>query len=80
MSYLVTDLGSGLRVVKSFQKLKQAITTDTVLAHYDPQQKLELAVDAAHLVYGLGAVIMHVTPEGKHIYTNRICITEFKYT
>ena len=35
-----------------------------MLAHYDPQQTLELAVDASP--YGLGAVIMHVTPEGKH--------------
>ena len=49
---------------KSFQQLKMAVTTETVLAHYDPQQKLELAVDASP--YGLGAVIMHTTPEGKH--------------
>ena len=35
-----------------------------MLAHYDPQQKLELAVDTSP--YGLGAVIMHITPEGKH--------------
>ena len=49
---------------KSYHQLKQAVTTNTVLAHYDPRQKLELAVDASH--YGLGAVIMHVTSEGKH--------------
>ena len=48
---------------KSFQELKRIVTTNTVLAHYDPQQPLELAVDASQ--YGLGAVIMHVTPEGK---------------
>ena len=49
---------------KSFQELKKIVTTNTVLAHYDPQQPLELAVDASQ--YGLGAVIMHVTLEGKH--------------
>ena len=43
---------------KSFQQLKMAVTTEIVLAHYDPQQKLEMAVDAS--LYGLGAVIMHM--------------------
>ena len=33
-------------------------------AVYNPQLQLELAVDASQ--YGLGAVILHVTPEGKH--------------
>ena len=49
---------------KSFQQLKKIVTTDTVLAHYNPQLQLELAVDASQ--YGLGAVILHITPEGKH--------------
>ena len=49
---------------KSFQQLKKIVTTDTVLAHYNPQLQLELAVDASQ--YGLGAVILHVTPEEKH--------------
>ena len=49
---------------KSFQQLKKIVTTDTVLAHYNPQLQLQLAVDASQ--YVLGAVILHVTPEGKH--------------
>ena len=41
---------------KSFKQLKKIVTTDTVLAYYNPQLKLELAVDASQ--YGVGAVIL----------------------
>ena len=48
----------------SFKKLKEVVTANTVLDHYDPKQKLTLAVDASQ--YGLGAVIMHVTHQGDY--------------
>jgi len=57
---------------RTFVQLKEAVTSDTVLIHYDPAKKLDLAVDASQ--YGLGAVIMHICPDGKcqHIaYSSR---------
>ena len=48
---------------RSFFNLKEVVTSDTVLIHYDPAKKLDLAVDASQ--YGLGAVIMHTCPDGK---------------
>ena len=42
---------------KQFNKLKKMVTEAPVLAHYDPEKLLILAVDASP--YGLGAVISH---------------------
>ena len=39
------------------------MTSDTVLSHYDPTKKLDLAVDGSQ--YGLGTVIMHSCPNRK---------------
>ena len=47
----------------SSSKLKEVVTSETVLIHYYPAKKLDLAVDASQ--YGLGAVIMHTCPDGK---------------
>ena len=42
--------------------MKLALSSETVLAHYNPSLPVELSVDASP--YGLGAVIMHVYPNG----------------
>ena len=48
---------------KAFSDVKCALTSETVLTHYNPSLPVELAVDASP--YGLGAVIMHVCPNGE---------------
>ena len=47
---------------KAFCDVKCALTSETVLTHYNPSLPVELAVDASP--YGLGAVIMHELPNG----------------
>lgn len=47
---------------KAFCAVKCALTSATMLAHYDHKLLVELSVDASP--YGLGAVIMHVYPNG----------------
>ena len=47
---------------KAFCDVKCALTSETVLTHYNPSLPVELAVDASP--YGLGAVIMHAFPNG----------------
>ena len=48
----------------AFKKVKEAITTETVLAHYNPKLPVELAADASQ--YGVGAAVMHVYPDNTH--------------
>ena len=48
---------------KSFQDLKDTLTSSHVLAHYNPKLEVQLAVDASPL--GLGAVISRITEEGE---------------
>ena len=45
-----------------FRGVKHALTSESVLAHYSPTLPVELFVDASP--YGVGAVIMHVYPNG----------------
>ena len=47
---------------KAFCAVKCALTLANMLAHYDHKLLVELSVDASP--YGLGAVIMHVYPNG----------------
>ena len=47
---------------ESFTKLKEALTTTTVLTHYDPKLQIALACDASSI--GIGAVIYHILPDG----------------
>ena len=47
---------------QAFGDIKYALTLETILTHYDPGLPVELSVDASP--YGLGAVIMHVYPNG----------------
>ena len=46
----------------SFTKLKEALTSTTVLTHYDPKVQIALAYDASST--GIGAVIYHVYLDG----------------
>ena len=46
----------------SFDKIKEALTTHTVLAHFDPDTPIGLACDASTV--GIGAVIYHKYPDG----------------
>ena len=45
------------RTETAFTEIKRRITQDTVLTHYNPEEKIYLAVDASPV--GLGAVISH---------------------
>ena len=47
---------------KSFQKLKDQLSSDQVLVHYDSTLPVRLACDASQ--YGVGAVISHLMPDG----------------
>ena len=47
----------------AFDTVKEMITSDTVLTHYDPELPVKLACDASS--YGLCAVILHVTENGE---------------
>ena len=47
---------------KAFDAAKNALASPDVLAHYDPKLPVRLATDASP--YGVGAVLMHVTPDG----------------
>ena len=48
---------------EAFQKLKEALLNSPLLAYYDPNQPVRLAVDASS--YGLGAVLSHVSDDGE---------------
>ena len=47
---------------EAFNAAKNALESPDVLAHYDPKLPVRLATDASP--YGVGAVLMHVTPDG----------------
>lgn len=46
----------------SFNKVKEEITSEKVLAHYNPEQELILATDASP--FGLGAILSHRYEDG----------------
>ena len=48
---------------EAFQMLKEALLNSPLLAHYDPNKPVRLAVDASS--YGLGAVLSHVSHDGE---------------
>ena len=47
---------------EAFREAKQSLSSDSVLAHYDPQLPVRLAGDAS--CYGIGAVLSHQYPDG----------------
>ena len=47
---------------ESFEQAKRALSSSSLLVHYDPALPIRLAADAS--VYGIGAVIAHVLPDG----------------
>ena len=48
---------------KAFQNVKEMITSDIVLTHYDSDLPVKLACDSSS--YGLGALISHVMGNGE---------------
>ena len=53
----------GSSQAKAFQSVKKLLTSECVLAHFDPSQDLVLACDASP--YGVGAVLLHKYPVAK---------------
>ena len=51
-----------LECTQAFKQAKTALSSSSVLIHYDPSLPLQLAGDAS--AYGIGAVISHVLPDG----------------
>ncbi len=47
---------------EAFDRVKELLTSDTVLAHYDQTKPVILACDASP--YGIGAVLSHSLPDG----------------
>lgn len=47
---------------ETFERLKSMVTSDQVLAHYDPNLPIVLSCDASE--YGIGAVLQHRFPDG----------------
>ena len=47
---------------QAFDKLKECLSSDTVLMQYDPNLPIKIDTDASQ--YGLGAVISHMLPDG----------------
>ena len=46
----------------AFKRVKEALGSSQVLAHYDPKLPIKMAADASS--YGIGAVVSHVYPNG----------------
>ena len=47
---------------EAFNQAKIALSSSTILVHYDPEMPITLAGDAS--AYGIGAVISHILPDG----------------
>ena len=47
---------------QSFDTAKKALSSSSLLVHYDPALPIRLATEAS--AYGIGAVIVHVMPDG----------------
>ncbi|XP_069110157.1 uncharacterized protein [Argopecten irradians] len=47
---------------QSFQKVKELITSEQVLCHYNPKLPVKLACDASP--HGLGSLLSHITEDG----------------
>ena len=47
---------------RAFKEVKEALTSEQVLTHYDPEKELILACDASP--YGVGTVLSHIV-DGK---------------
>ena len=53
----------GTKQQKAFQEVKNLISSNSVLVHYDENLPLVLACDASP--YGIGAVLSHCLPDGR---------------
>ena len=58
---------------EAFKTAKEHLTSDQLLAHYNPMLPINMAADAS--AYGIGAVISHVLPDGTErpiVYASRM--------
>jgi len=46
----------------AFQKLKELLSADSILLHFDPSRVIGISCDASHL--GIGAILFHRYPDG----------------
>ena len=56
------NLGTGQTNVKNVFKIKEALTSTDILAHFDPKLPLGLACNASSV--GVGAVLFHKYSDG----------------
>ena len=49
---------------KAFVKIKEVLTSDSFLTHYNPDLDIIVASDASS--YGIGVCILHKMPDGSH--------------
>ena len=67
---------------EAWKMVKDMVTADTVLAHFDPSLPMTLACDASS--YGLGAVLSHITATGEErpvaFASRTLTVTEQKYS
>ena len=54
--------GRGRNSRNAFMEVKEALQSDALLVHFDPQKTIILACDASP--YGCGAILSHVMPDG----------------
>ena len=47
---------------QAFERLKNILCTDTILAHFDPQEQIGISCDASDV--GIGAVLFHRYSDG----------------
>ena len=70
-----------LECESAFEALRNALTSNKLLTHYDPDLPLKMDCDASSV--GLGAVISHVFPNGERpiaFVSRTLSLSEYNYS